>query len=93
MTKKLIKLAQTIENKYSEKSQPDPTVVVHEHENVKPVSYMAFSNLKNIIMDASELLSLMNEEDDLPQWCDEMIALAKAKVSKALAYVRSEKSK
>jgi len=66
-------------------------MVVEEHEGVDPVSYMAYSNLKNIIIDATELLSIMNSKDDLPQWADESIAMAKMNVSKILGYVRSEK--
>lgn len=69
----------------------DPSMVVEEHEGVEPVSYMAYSNLKNIIIDASELLSIMNSKDDLPQWADEALAMAKMNVTKILGYVRSEK--
>lgn len=69
----------------------DPDVVVKEHEGVDPVSYMAYSNLKNIITDATELLSIMNSQDDLPQWADEALALAKMNVTKILGYIRSEK--
>ncbi len=86
---KLFKLAQHFEEALVE---IDPETVVEEHRGVHPVSYMAFSNLKNIIRDASELLSIMNDQDDLPQWADESIALAKYNVTKILAYVRSEKS-
>ena len=86
---KVLKLAEKIEKKY----EIDPDVVIHEHEGVDPVSYMADSNLKNIINDASELLSIMNSKDDLPQWADEALAIAKSNVSKILAYVRSEKVK
>lgn len=86
---KIFKLAQKFESKLME---VDPQAVVEEHEGVHPVSYMAFSNLKNIIRDATELLSIMNDKDDLPQWADESIALAKHNVTKILGYVRSEKS-
>ena len=71
----------------------DPGVVVEEHEGVHPVSYMAYSNLKNIVIDATELLSIMNSKDDLPQWADEALAMAKMNVTKILGYVRSEKIK
>ena len=71
----------------------DPGIVVEEHEGVEPVSYMAYSNLKNIIMDATELLSIMNSKDDLPQWADESLAMAKMNVTKILGYIRSEKVK
>lgn len=86
---KLFKLAEEFE----EKLKTDPSVVVTEHEGVKPVSYMAYSNLKNIISDATELLKIMNEEDDLPAWADEMVSLSKNNVNKVLGYVRSEKVK
>jgi hypothetical protein len=88
-TAKLFKLAQKLESKL----QADPSVVVTEHEGVEPKAYMAFSNLKNIIADASELLGMMNESDVLPQWADEAIANAKMNVTKIMGYVRSEKTK
>lgn len=78
--------------KFAVQKKVDPSVVIEEHEGVHPVSYMAHSNLKNICHDSTELLSIMNDEDDLPQWADEMLALAKNNVSKVLGYVRSEKS-
>jgi len=90
-TDKLFKLAQKFENKIDQEIDSD--VVLEEHEGVDPVSYMAYSNLKNIIMDATELLSIMNSRDDLPQWADESLAIAKANVTKILGYVRSEKIK
>lgn len=84
----IFKLAQNFEKKLV---KVDPSVVVEEHEGVEPVSYMAYANLKNIITDASELLSIMNSKDDLPQWADEALAMAKMNVTKILGYVRSEK--
>jgi hypothetical protein len=84
----LLKVAEKFEEKLVE---VDPSVVVEEHEGVEPVSYMAYANLKNIITDASELLSIMNSKDDLPQWADESLAIAKMNVTKILGYVRSEK--
>lgn len=86
-TRQLFKLAE----KFEEKLDIDPSIVLEEHEGVEPVSYMAYSNLKNIIMDATELLSIMNSKDDLPQWADEALAMAKMNVTKILGYVRSEK--
>jgi len=83
----LLKIAKKFEEKL------DRSVVIEEHEGVEPVSYMADSNLKNIIKDAGELLSVMNDQDDLPQWADESLAIAKMNVSKILSYVRSEKTK
>ena len=71
--------------------QPDPSIVLHEHEGT-PRSYMVFNNLKNIIMDASELLSIMNQDDELPAWTQELISNSKMNISKALGYVRAEKS-
>ena len=53
---------------------------------------MVFNNLKNIIIEASELLSIMNQDDELPAWTQEMISSAKMNVSKSLDYVRAEKS-
>lgn len=85
----MFKLAQEMSEKYD--LEVDPDIVVEEHKGVEPVSYMAHSNLKNIIMDASELLSIMNAKDDLPQWADEALAIAKTNVSKIFGYVRSQK--
>jgi hypothetical protein len=90
MSKKLLKLAEELADKYT---HVDPSVVVHEHEGVEPAAYMAYSNLKNIIADASELLSILNDKDVLPQWADESLANAKMNVSKILGYIRSEKIK
>jgi hypothetical protein len=70
--------------------QPNPEIVLSEHEGT-PHSYMVFNNLKNIIIDASELLSIMNENDVLPAWTQELVSTAKMQVSKALDYVRAEK--
>lgn len=67
-------------------------VINDENDDEKPVSYMAFSNLKNCIANASELLALMNEQDDLPAWADEMVALSNHNLTKVLGYVRSMKS-
>ena len=86
-SKNLIKLAE----KFEKKLNIDPDKVIEEHEGTEPVSYMAYSNLKNIINDATELLSIMNSTDDLPQWADESLAIAKQNVTKILGYVRSEK--
>jgi hypothetical protein len=90
--KSIYKLAKEFEEKL-EDSSVDSGVVIEEHKGAKPVSYMAYSNLKNIITDASELLSIMNAQDDLPQWADESLAIAKNNVNKILGYVRSEKMK
>jgi hypothetical protein len=86
-TFKVIKLAEEFEKMVD----VDPSIVVEEHEGVEPVSYMAYSNLKNIVIDATELLSIMNSKDDLPQWADEALAVAKMNVTKILGYIRSEK--
>lgn len=94
----LYKLAQKFEEKMDMDSEDfdidvNPEVVLHEHEESdRPVSYMVYSNLKNSIMDASELLSLMNEDDELPAWADEMLAISKNNINKVLSYVRSVKS-
>jgi len=84
---KILKLAQEFEKELS----VDPDVVLEEHD-VKPTSYMAFSNLRNSINDAGELLSLLNDDDDLPQWVDELLAISRQNIAKALGYVRSEKT-
>lgn len=84
----ILKLAE----QFDQKLQVDPSIVVEEHKGVSPVSYMAVSNLENIIKDSQELLKIMNSKDDLPQWADEAIAIAKMNVSKIFDYVRAEKT-
>jgi hypothetical protein len=85
--KNLIALAEKFESKYKD---VDKEVVIEEHD-VKPISYMAFSNLKTIIDNAKELLSMLNEDDDLPQWVDEQLAIAKSNINKSLEFVKSQK--
>jgi hypothetical protein len=74
-------------------SKADPSVVVTEHPGVRPAAYMAHSNLKNIVVEAEELLGLLNDRDVLPQWADEAIGSARSSITKALGYVRAEKTK
>ena len=96
----IYKIAQEMKKEYlndehinfSDSTEVDSSIVLEEHEAI-PKSYMVFNNLKNIIMDASELLSIMNENDVLPAWTQEMISNAKMNVGKALDYVRAEKTK
>lgn len=71
---------------------PNPSVVMHEHEGVTPRSYMAVQNLTAIMRAAHEVMALLNEEDELPAWCEQLLAEAKANVSKARDYVVGEKS-
>jgi hypothetical protein len=97
----IYKIAEELKEKYlsnkhvdfssHEEMHTDPSITLEEHEGT-PHSYMVFNNLKNIIIDASELLSLMNEHDVLPAWTQEMVSSAKMSVGKALDYVRAEKS-
>ncbi len=75
-----------------EVSKPDPSVVLHEHEGVTPKSYMAVQNLQAACRASREMLSLMNEQDELPAWCEQLIAEAKASLSKARDYIMGEKS-
>ena len=71
---------------------PNPNVVMHEHEGVVPKSYMAVQNLTAIMRAAHEVMALLNEEDELPAWCEQLLAEAKANISKARDYVVGEKS-
>lgn len=75
----------------TKKSSVDPSVVLQEHDKM-PRSYMAYSNLHNVQEDAGQLEHLMNPQDDLPQWADQMLARAQDNVADVLDYVRSEKS-
>ena len=88
----LSKIASRVaETALSPSVQPDPSVVIEEH-SVTPVSYMAVANLKTTASNCQELLALMNEQDDLPAWADEMISAAKLCSTKVLQYVKSQKS-
>lgn len=71
---------------------PDPSVVLHEHEGVVPKSYMAVQNLQAACRASREMLALMNEQDELPAWCEQLIAEAKVNLSKARDYIAGEKS-
>ena len=71
---------------------PDPRIVMHEHEGVEPRSYMAVQNLVAIMHATREIMALMNDQDELPAWCEQLLAEAKANVSKARDYVLGEKS-
>jgi cell division protein FtsN len=75
----------------TKKSSVDPSVVLQEHDKM-PRSYMAYSNLHNVQEDAGQLEHLMNPQDDLPQWADQMLARAQDNVADVLDYVRAEKS-
>lgn len=70
----------------------DPNVVIYEHPKDGPVSYMAFSNMKNMCHDILELMSMLNECDDLPQWVDQSISEAADRIAKAKRYVYGRKS-
>lgn len=73
--------------------EPNPEVVLEEHPDQKPKAYMAFANLKNVIENAQEILSLLNDNDELPAWVEELLAAAKMTTTKALHYIRSRKTK
>ena len=73
-------------------NEPDPSVVLHEHEGVSPRSYMAVQNLQAACRASREMLSLLNEQDELPAWCEQLIAEGKANLSKARDYIMGEKS-
>lgn len=81
-----------VSNVAIESRPPNPEVVLHEHEGVRPRSYMAVSNLRTIEDAAHEILALLNEEDELPAWCEQLLAEAKSNLGKARDYVKSEKS-
>lgn len=90
---KLFKIADDFASKLDlSKLDIDVDKVVKEHTGMKPVSYMAVSNLENLISDSRDLLRIMNDKDDFPQWADEAIAIAKHNVNKILGYVKSIKT-
>ena len=70
----------------------NPGVVLKEHPNDgSPVSYMAFSNLKNMHHDLCELLEMLNHCDELPQWVNQSISEAADRLAKAKRYVYGRK--
>ena len=70
----------------------DPSVVLHEHPNDGgPVSYMAFSNLKNMMHDMVELMEMLNMQDELPQWVNQSISEAADRLAKAKKYIYGRK--
>lgn len=71
----------------------DPMVTIEEHKGAVPVSYMAYSNTVNMMHDIMEIMQMMNNCDDLPQWVDQCLAEAADRVAKAKRYIMSEKSK
>jgi hypothetical protein len=71
----------------------DPNVVIEEHPGVFPVSYMAYSNTVTMMHDVMEIMQLMNNCDDLPQWVDQCLSEAADRVAKAKRYIMGEKSK
>lgn len=72
-------------------SEANPDVVLREHE-VVPRSYMGVSNLRATMHNCQQILALLNEADELPAWVEEMLTVAKSNTSKALDYIRGEKS-
>lgn len=70
----------------------NPGVVIQEHpRECGPVSYMAFSNLKNMMHDMLELMEMLNQEDELPQWTQQAISEAADRVSKVKRFVYGRK--
>ena len=69
----------------------NPMVTIEEHPKDGPVSYMAFSNIKNAMHDLTELLCMMNECDDLPQWADQSLSEAADRISKVKRFVYGKK--
>lgn len=72
--------------------KPDPSVVLTEHKGVEP-SYMVSANIRNTISNCYEIMDLLNENDQLPAWLQEMVSLMKAASTKTLHYIRSQKSR
>lgn len=70
----------------------DSSVVLQEHPNDGgPVSYMAFSNLKNLKHDLEEIMMMLNYCDDLPQWVDQAISEAADRIHKTKKYIYGRK--
>jgi len=70
----------------------DPSVILREHpRDGGPVSYMAFSNVKNMCHDLIELMEMLNMNDELPQWVNQSLSEAADRVSKAKRYVFGQK--
>ena len=62
-----------------------------EHKGVSPRSYMAEENLKSTIRYAEQILELMNEQDDFPDWCDDKMSVAKHLIEDVYTYVANQK--
>lgn len=71
----------------------DPAVIIEEHPGVSPVSYMAYSNTVSMLHDIMEIMEMMNNCDELPQWVDQSLSEAADRVGKAKRYIMGEKSK
>ena len=70
----------------------DPSVTLQEHpHDGGPVSYMAFSNLKNMHHDLVELMQMLNMCDELPQWVNQSISEAADRLAKAKRYIYGRK--
>lgn len=69
----------------------DPSTVIKEH-SCAPPSYVAHSNLKNIVANTVEIMSLLNREDQLPAWVTDMLSRADQNLVQALEYIRGQKT-
>lgn len=69
----------------------DPTsVVLHEHACAPP-SYMARSHLVNIVANANLISSMLNADDQLPEWVTDKLTRANQNIQSALDYIRGQK--
>ena len=70
----------------------EPEVVIEEHPVDGPVSYMAYSNLKNMMHDLLEIMQMMNHEDELPQWVNQTISESADRLAKAKRFIYGRKA-
>ena len=78
--KKLLKVAQQFEKKLT------------EHDDME-ASYMSKENLESILRYSQQVMDMLDEDDDLPDWCDDKLSVAKALIDDVYNYVANEKDK
>ena len=65
--------------------------IVKEHKNAEK-SYMSKRNLESIHRYSRKLMEMLNEKDDMPDWCDDKLSVAKSLLSDVYNYIANEKN-
>lgn len=61
-----------------------------EHDGMEQ-SYMSKENLESILRYSQKTLDMLAEEDDLPDWCDDKLSVAKHLVEDVYNYIANQK--